>query len=81
MTNKQSLNIDEQISLLKSRGMLFRDEIKAKEILKNISYYRLKGYWWEMQSDKINHQFKPNSYFEDVIEKYEFDRELRLVLF
>jgi len=61
--------------------MLFKDEIVAKEILKNVSYYRLKGYWWEMQDDVINHHFSPNSYFEDVVEKYEFDRELRLVLF
>ena len=61
--------------------MLFKDETTAKEVLKNVSYYRLKGYWWDMQSDKIQHVFAPNSYFEDVLEKYEFDRELRLVLF
>ena len=61
--------------------MLFRNETTAKTVLKNISYYRLKGYWWDMQSDKTKHLFSPNSYFEDVVEKYEFDRELRLVLF
>lgn len=61
--------------------MLFHDEGAAKNTLKNISYYRLKGYWWEMQSDVQQHLFYPNSYFEDVLNKYEFDRELRLVLF
>ena len=61
--------------------MLFRDENAAKKILKSVSYYRLKGYWWDMQSDKQLHTFDPNSYFEEVVEKYEFDRELRLVLF
>ncbi len=61
--------------------MLFKDETAAKEVLKRVSYYRLKGYWWDMQSDKTQHVFTPNSYFEDVVEKYEFDRELRLVLF
>ena len=81
MTNKPSRNIDEQIALLISRGMLFRDENVAKEVLKSVSYYRLKGYWWDMQGDKLLHRFVPNSYFEDVVEKYEFDRELRLVLF
>ena len=49
--------------------------------LKNISYYRLKGYWWEMQIDVITHTFKPNTYFEDVIDRYNFDRHLRLILF
>jgi len=61
--------------------MHFRNEAAAKEILRNVSYYRLKGYWWEMQSDKTNHLFSPHSYFEDVVEKYEFDRELRLILY
>jgi len=61
--------------------MLFKNESFAKETLSTISYYRLKGYWWELQSDAQQHQFIPNSYFEDVLLKYEFDRELRLVLF
>ena len=61
--------------------MLFRDENAARGILKNISYYRLKGYWWDMQKDISNHTFIQNVCFEDVVERYEFDRELRLVLF
>ena len=61
--------------------MLFNNESKAAETLKNISYYRLKGYWWDMQSDYTLHTFKPNIYFEDVVARYNFDRELRLILF
>ena len=53
--NKPSRSIEEHIMLLKNRGMLFYDETKAKEILKSISYYRLKGYWWDMQSDALTH--------------------------
>lgn len=68
--NKPSRSIDEQIELLKQRGMLFHDEDAAKNTLKNISYYRLKGYWWKMQSDVQRHLFRPNSYFEDVLNKY-----------
>ena len=34
-----------------------------------------------MQSDKALHLFKPNSKFEDVIALYNFDRELRILLF
>jgi abortive infection bacteriophage resistance protein len=34
-----------------------------------------------MQSDKELHIFKPNSKFKDVISLYNFDRELRLLLF
>ena len=44
MSNKPAYSIADQISLLKQRGMLFRDEGKASHFLENISYYRLKGY-------------------------------------
>lgn len=46
--NKIALTIDEQIALLKSRGMLFSDEDKAKLYLSNISYYRLSAYWYTL---------------------------------
>lgn len=81
MPNKDPKTIHEQIQLLKNRGMLFQQEELATHFLQNISYYRLKGYWWEMQSDKVNHLFNGNSYFESVIEFYNFDRHLRLLLF
>mgnify|MGYP000999507880 CR=1 FL=1 len=81
MPNKPAYTITEQIALLKQRGMLFRDEEKAPHFFKNISYYRLKGYWWDMQIDTKNHSFKPHTYFEDIIERYNFDRHLRLILF
>lgn len=61
--------------------MLFRNESEAAISLKNISYYRLKGYWWDMQADRCTHQFSPNTYFEDVVSRYNFDRHLRLILF
>ena len=81
MANKLPKTVEEQITLLKERGMLFHNQANAPHFLKNISYYRLKGYWWEMQSDKVVHKFNDNSYFEDVIDLYNFDRHLRLLIF
>ena len=78
---KQAKTTQEQIELLKGRGMLFKDESQAHHYLINISYYRLKGYWWDLQSDVVDHKFHPDTYFEDVISKYNFDRHLRLILF
>jgi len=80
-TNKVSRTIAEQIALLKSRGMLIKDEQMAALYLSHISYYRLKGYWWDMQMDRTHHVFAPNSCFENVIAHYNFDRQLRLILF
>lgn len=81
MENKPALTIADQIQLLKSRGMLFRDEKEASIHLLTISYYRLKGYWWDMQTDLTKHTFGEGVYFEDVIARYYFDKRLRTILF
>jgi abortive infection bacteriophage resistance protein len=79
--NKFPKTIEEQINLLKSRNMTINNFAEAEHFLANISYYRLKGYWWEMQSDKVNHYFKDGSKLEDVIDLYNFDSHFRLILF
>jgi abortive infection bacteriophage resistance protein len=78
---KQPLSIEQQINQLIQRGLNIENIDEAKMYLSNISYYRLAGYWWSMQEDKINHKFKDNSRFSDVLSLYNFDRELRILLF
>jgi len=79
--SKPALTIPEQITKLKHRGLIINDTPRAEHYLINVGYYRLSGYWITMQSDKVNHIFKPNSTFDNVISIYQFDRELRLLLF
>jgi abortive infection bacteriophage resistance protein len=79
--NKQAYSISDQIALLKQRSMTLRDEMQAYNRLKNISYYRLKGYWWDTQIDDVLHTFYPGVCFEDIMERYDFDRQLRQILF
>ncbi|MDR3296613.1 MAG: Abi family protein [Prevotellaceae bacterium] len=81
MNNKPAFTIPNQIALLKQRGMIFNDEAQAYERLKNVSYYRLKGYWWDEQIDTSLHLLQPNTNFEDIMERYDFDRDIRLILF
>lgn len=81
MANKPPKTIQDQIALLQERDMQFKNIKLAPHFLSNISYYRLKGYWWEMQDDKLNHHFAPNSFFEDIIDLYNFDRHFRLIVF
>jgi abortive infection bacteriophage resistance protein len=78
---KSAITLVQQIAQLKRRGLIISDDKIAEHYLKNISYYRLAGYWWPLQSDKVNHIFKSNSRFETVIALYNFDRELRIILF
>lgn len=79
--DKKAFTVAEHIQQLRERGLLIVNESLAKHYLEHVSYYRLAGYWWPMQIDKVNHKFKENSKFEDVVALYNFDRELRILLF
>lgn len=81
MYTKKAFTIEQQIEQLKQRGLEITEEDNGEHHLKHISYYRLAGYWWPMQSDKVEHIFKKGSRFRDVINLYNFDRELRILLF
>lgn len=81
MFEKKTLTISEQIAQLKKRGLQIHENDNPEHYLGHIGYYRLAGYWWPMQEDKVNHIFKPNSHFSNVIALYNFDRELRLLIF
>ena len=61
--------------------MKIDDELEAYHLLSHVSYYRLKGYWWDMQSDKEIHLFRNNADFKEVITRYKYDKELRILLF
>ena len=44
--SKQLISFTDQITLLKQRGLILGDEVRALHLLQNISYYRLSGYWY-----------------------------------
>ncbi|MHB1483823.1 MAG: Abi family protein [Saccharofermentanales bacterium] len=74
---KKFRNLDEQINILKSRGLVIEDEIKAKEFLYNNNYYRVSGYSLTLR----NHdKFYPNTKFQNIIDIYNYDQELRNLL-
>lgn len=66
--------------MLKQRGLVFTDEAQALHLLRNISYYRLSGYWYPLLADKQNHLFKPGSTFDAAYNIYKFDSELRKLI-
>ena len=77
---KQLISFPDQIALLKQRGLVFTDETKALHLLRNISYYRLSGYWYPLLADKQKHLFKPGSTFDAAYNIYKFDSELRKLI-
>jgi len=77
---KVAKSIEEQIHILKNRGMEFDlDDDKVKEILLDIGYYRLGFYWYPFQK-KESHNFTDGTKFSDVINLYYLDVDLRYLL-
>lgn len=75
--NKPPLNIQEQISLLKARGLIINDEALAEYYLTHVGYYRLSGYWFNYQDKRNNNNFINGITFEDIVSLYKFDTKLR----
>ena len=78
---KQPLSIEDQISKLRSQGLIIVDEECVKKVLGEVSYFRFAAYLRPMEEDKQTHQFKAGSTFENAVALYEFDNELRQLLF
>ena len=82
---KQAKNIEEQIALLRQRGMHISDIEKAKENLLDIGYYRLGFYSFPFEKsypkwEKRTHEYKEGTEFEDIIKLYYFDVDVRNLL-
>jgi abortive infection bacteriophage resistance protein len=78
---KPPLSVEEQINLLKNRGLRILDEERAARYLRNISYYRLSGYMYPFLADVKQHRYRDGTAFEDILDLYRFDRELRMLVF
>jgi len=76
--DKPAITLDEQIALLRARGMRIDDPDRARHYLQHINYYRLTAYWLPFEADHGTHQLRPGTRFEDALNLYVFDRELRL---
>ncbi len=77
--NKTPLSFQNQLSLLESRGLTINDKPKALAYIQEISYYRLSAYFlpYQLVKDKFNNGIT----FNQIIDTYTFDRELRLLIF
>lgn len=72
---------EEQLQLLKSRGLNIKSEAKALHLLEKLSYYRLSGYWYPLLKDpKKAHTFKDDADFQTAFRLYRFDRDLRIFI-
>ncbi|MDV0447065.1 hypothetical protein MsAg5_09380 [Methanosarcinaceae archaeon Ag5] len=76
------LSVKNQIINFKEKGLSFNDENLAERFLLNNSYYRLKNYTDFFQNSKaFDRYFLNNIFFEDILDIYHFDSELRSLIF
>jgi abortive infection bacteriophage resistance protein len=90
--SKPHLPVDDQLALLKQRGLTILDEPGAAAWLHRLGYYRLSAYWYPFRqrklvqvapnsiSSQVLDDFKLGATFEDALALYEFDKQVRLLI-
>lgn len=77
MADKEFKKIEDQIALLESRGLTISDKAQAGEFLLRNNYYRVSGYSLTLRSHDV---FRPQASFQNIMDIYNFDHELRHIL-
>jgi len=77
---KKFKNLDEQIDILKHKGMIISDESYAKQILLRENYFFLNGYR-HLFMEPGDRQFISGTTFEEMYSLFLFDRSFRTIIF
>ncbi len=81
MGSKTFKNLDEQIEILKDKGLVIDDIDYAKEILLRENYFFLSGYRHLFLRDDGSRKFIKGTNFREIYSMFSFDRQLRNILF
>jgi abortive infection bacteriophage resistance protein len=78
--NKPPKTFQEQLELLIERGLIVNNIERALHYLSHLNYYRLEAFLLPFEVSRNPHQFAKDTHFEQILNHYLFDRELRLHL-
>lgn len=81
MGNKTFKTLDEQITILRNKGLIIKDDNKAKDILFRENYFFISGYRWLFMENKKNKEFIEGTTFEELYAMFSFDRAVRNIMF
>lgn len=70
----EATTYEQQLARMKARSLIIDDEGFALSRLRDLNYYRLRGYWLTLEEDGT---FVEGTSFDDIWEIYQLDRELR----
>jgi len=73
--------LDEQIEILKSRGLIVDDYDRAKSILFRENYFFVNGYRHLLTKPNQPNQFVEGATFEELYSIFVFDRKVRNIIF
>jgi len=81
MKVKQFKNLDEQIEILRHKGLLIENEEYAKEVLFRENYFFLSGYRHVFMKSGSPSKFIEGTTFEELYSLFLFDRQFRNIIF
>lgn len=81
MKTKVFKTIDEQVSILQERGMIIDDVDFAKDTLIRENYFFINGYRHLFLKNGSERNYKPGTNFKEIIALFNFDRQIRNILF
>ena len=79
--NKRFKTLDEQIEILRHKGLIINDEEYARNILVRENYFFLNGYRFLFMKGINNKTYISGTTFEEMYSLFLFDREFRNILF
>lgn len=79
--NKTFKTLDEQIDILKNKGLVIDDIEATKEILLRENYFFISGYRHLFFKSNESKKFITNTNFREIYGLFNFDRQLRNIIF
>jgi len=73
--------LDEQIEILKEKGLIIENEELAKEVILRENYFFLNGYRRIFLKSKTDKTFLPGTTFRELYALFVFDRNIRNIFF
>ena len=75
---KEFKTLKEQVDILKNRGLIIEDELKAEEILLRENYFFIMGYRHLFMKSSRESKFIPGTTFGEIYSLFTFDRNFRI---
>lgn len=73
--------IDEQVEILKNKGLIIDDDTKVAEILIRENYFFLSGYRHLFLKNERSNDYREGTTFRELYALFNFDRQLRNIIF